>query len=202
MLQLDLLRHGQTELGHTLRGYTDDALTPEGWQQMQLAVLEKLQQPVQWQAIYSSTLIRCSHFARQLSQQLKLPLILNSDLKEMNFGQWEGCSTEEIYQREPELLASFWEKPSLYTPPEAEPLHEFQYRIQRAFQLIHQQMLENNWRQVLVICHGGVIKLMKCLASDQSPDHLLKIPAELGQLHTLYLNPYNPQSYALEASEK
>lgn len=35
MLQIDLLRHGKTELSHTLRGSTDDALTPEGWQQMQ-----------------------------------------------------------------------------------------------------------------------------------------------------------------------
>ncbi len=35
MIMLDLLRHGETELGHTLRGSTDDALTLEGWQDMQ-----------------------------------------------------------------------------------------------------------------------------------------------------------------------
>ena len=32
-LYLDLLRHGETELGGGLRGSLDDALTATGWQQ-------------------------------------------------------------------------------------------------------------------------------------------------------------------------
>ena len=38
-LRLDLLRHGETELGGGLRGSLDDALTERGWQQMHDAVL-------------------------------------------------------------------------------------------------------------------------------------------------------------------
>ena len=38
MMQLDLLRHGETELSHTLRGSIDDALTQKGWQQMQRTI--------------------------------------------------------------------------------------------------------------------------------------------------------------------
>ena len=34
MLTLDLLRHGETELGGGFRGSLDDLLTPLGWQQM------------------------------------------------------------------------------------------------------------------------------------------------------------------------
>ncbi|BCQ64003.1 hypothetical protein PBOI14_57530 [Pseudomonas sp. Boi14] len=37
-LYLDLLRHGETELGGGLRGSLDDALTATGWQQMREAV--------------------------------------------------------------------------------------------------------------------------------------------------------------------
>ena len=38
-LRLDLLRHGETELGGGLRGSLDDALTVKGWQQMRDAVV-------------------------------------------------------------------------------------------------------------------------------------------------------------------
>ncbi|EPN49524.1 alpha-ribazole-5'-phosphate phosphatase, partial [Pseudomonas syringae pv. actinidiae ICMP 19096] len=39
-LRLDLLRHGETELGGGLRGSLDDALTDLGWQQMRSAVID------------------------------------------------------------------------------------------------------------------------------------------------------------------
>ena len=37
-LKIDLLRHGETTLSHTLRGSTDDDLTELGWQQMQQTI--------------------------------------------------------------------------------------------------------------------------------------------------------------------
>ena len=40
-LHLDLLRHGETELGGGLRGSLDDALTDKGWAQMRAAVAEQ-----------------------------------------------------------------------------------------------------------------------------------------------------------------
>ena len=51
-LHLDLLRHGETELGGGLRGSLDDALTDKGWAQMRAAVAE--QGP--WDRLVSSPL--------------------------------------------------------------------------------------------------------------------------------------------------
>ena len=39
----------------------------------------------------------------------ELPLLVNHDLKEMYFGEWEGISTQQIYETSPELLANFWQ---------------------------------------------------------------------------------------------
>ena len=39
-LHLDLLRHGETELGGGLRGSLDDALTANGWAQMRGSFLD------------------------------------------------------------------------------------------------------------------------------------------------------------------
>ena len=59
-VRLDLLRHGETELGGGLRGSLDDALTELGWAQMHEAV----QGQGPWDRIVSSPLQRCRLFAR------------------------------------------------------------------------------------------------------------------------------------------
>lgn len=52
---------------------------------------------------------RCVCFAEQLAKTAELPLLVNHDLKEMYFGEWEGISTQQIYETSPELLANFWQ---------------------------------------------------------------------------------------------
>ncbi len=186
--RLDILRHGETELSHTLRGSTDDALTEQGWQQMQQTIMAALRDihvhslPA-WDAIFTSDLQRCHLFAQDLSTQLNLPLFQNAQFQEMHFGDWEAVSTEQIYQQNPELLAEFWQSPSTYTPPNAESLQQFQQRIDLGIQQIVQLAQKNTWKRVLLVSHGGVIKLLKCLAEQKPLDDLLKMTAELGQLN-------------------
>lgn len=129
--RIDLLRHGESQYSHTLRGHLDDELTAKGWQQMQSTIEQVANQP--WDVIISSSLKRCACFAEQLAKTTQLPLLLNHDLKEMYFGDWEGVSTQQIYETSPELLANFWQKPSQYCPPRAETLNQFQTRVLKGF---------------------------------------------------------------------
>ncbi|HCJ6433451.1 histidine phosphatase family protein [Acinetobacter baumannii] len=181
--RIDLLRHGESQYSHTLRGHLDDELTAKGWQQMQSTIEQVTNQT--WDVIVSSPLKRCACFAEQLAKTTGLPLLLNHDLKEMYFGDWEGVSTQQIYETSPELLANFWQKPSQYCPPHAETLNQFQTRVLKGFQDLLEYMQKQNLRHALVITHGGVIKLSACLARQQPLDDLLKMPAELGKLYSL-----------------
>ena len=181
--RIDLLRHGETQFSHTLRGHLDDDLTPNGWQQMQSTIEQDTNQT--WDVIVSSSLKRCACFAEQLAKTTELPLLLKHDLKEMYFGDWEGVSTQQIYETSPELLANFWQKPSQYCPPHAETLMQFQKRVLKGFQDLLENMQKQNWQHALVVTHGGVIKLLACLAGQQPLDDLLKMPAELGKLYSL-----------------
>jgi len=180
--RIDLLRHGESQYSHTLRGHLDDELTEKGWQQMQSTIEQVTNQS--WDIIISSSLKRCACFAEQLAKTAELPLLLNHDLKEMYFGEWEGVSTQQIYETSPELLANFWQKPSQYCPPRAETLMQFQTRVLKGFQELLVQMQNQNWQNALVVTHGGVIKLLACLATQQPLDDLLKMPAELGKLYS------------------
>ncbi|WP_151767292.1 histidine phosphatase family protein [Acinetobacter oleivorans] len=180
--RIDLLRHGESQYSHTLRGHLDDELTAKGWQQMQSTIEQVANRS--WDVIISSSLKRCACFAEQLSKTTQLPLLLNHDLKEMYFGEWEGVSTQQIYETSPELLANFWQKPSQYCPPRAETLMQFQTRVLKGFQELLAEMQNQNWLHGLVVTHGGVIKLLACLATQQPLDDLLKMPAELGKLYS------------------
>ncbi|CAI4201678.1 Putative phosphoserine phosphatase 2 [Acinetobacter baumannii] len=181
--RIDLLRHGESQYSHTLRGHLDDELTAKGWQQMQSTIEQVTNQT--WDVIVSSSLKRCACFAEQLAKTAELPLLVNHDLKEMYFGEWEGVSTQQIYENSPELLANFWQKPSQYCPPCAETLNQFQTRVLKGFQDLLGYMQKQNLQHALVVTHGGVIKLLACLARQQPLDDLLKMPAELGKLYSL-----------------
>jgi len=195
-LKLDLLRHGETSLSHTLRGSIDDDLTELGWQQMQQTIANAQKKSLQnsvhnvyspWQFVFSSPLRRCQLFAKKISTDLNLPFILDSQLQKIHFGDWEGLSTDYIYKTAPELLANFWQQPTQFYPPNGEPLHKFTKRVKNALQNIQQQMLLNEVENVLVVTHGGVIKLLKCIALKQNLDHILKMSAELGELSSFML---------------
>lgn len=184
-LQIDLLRHGETTLSHTLRGHLDDDLTEQGWLQMQSTIQQHITTPMDWDVIISSPLRRCHCFAEHLANQLGLPMRVNEHIKEMYFGDWEGISTQVIYEAEPERLANFWQFPTQYHAPNGESLTQFQQRIFIGFEQIYTQIQEQNGQKALVITHGGVIKLLTCLARQQNLDDLLKMPAELGKLYQL-----------------
>ncbi|WP_109441153.1 histidine phosphatase family protein [Acinetobacter haemolyticus] len=187
-MQIDLLRHGETTLGHTLRGHLDDALTDQGWSQMQATVQQHIDTRQLWDVIVCSPLQRCRLFAEHLSQQVQRPLVINPHLKEMYFGDWEGLSTQKIYETSPELLANFWQLPTQYQAPNGEPFVQFQQRITLGLKQIHQQLQENNWKTALIVTHGGVIKLLTCLARQHNLNELLKMPVELGQLYSFALS--------------
>lgn len=76
-------------------------------------------------------------------------------------------------------------KPSQYCPPHAETLNQFQTRVLKGFQDLLGYMQKQNLQHALVVTHGGVIKLLVCLARQQRLDDLLKMPAELGKLYSL-----------------
>ncbi len=192
-LQIDLLRHGETTLSHTLRGHLDDDLTEQGWLQMQSTIQQYMTTPVDWDVIISSPSRRCRRFAEHLADQLGLPMRVNQHIKEMYFGDWEGISTQVIYEAEPEQLANFWQFPTQYHAPNGESLIQFQQRIFIGFEQIYTQIQAQNGQKALVITHGGVIKLLTCLAQQQNLDNLLKMPAELGKLYSFSLSKYHEQ---------
>ncbi len=177
-LRLDLLRHGETELGGGLRGSLDDALTDKGWAQMRAAVVE--QGP--WDRLISSPLQRCARFAHELGAQLELPVHLDKDLQELHFGAWEGQSAAALMETDAEGLGLFWADPYAFTPPEGEPVEDFSTRVLAAVARLHAAYAGE---RILLISHGGVMRLLLAQARGLPREQLLNVEVGHGSLFSL-----------------
>ncbi|TNB97856.1 alpha-ribazole phosphatase family protein [Pseudomonas jessenii] len=177
-LRLDLLRHGETELGGGLRGSLDDALTEKGWAQMRAAVVAG----GPWDRLISSPLQRCARFAAELGEQLNLPVQLETDLQELHFGVWEGQSAAALMETDAEALGLFWADPYSFTPPQGEPVSDFAARVLGAVARLHQA---NAGERVLLISHGGVMRLLLAQARGLPREQLLNVEVAHAALFAL-----------------
>ncbi|MGB8925011.1 MAG: alpha-ribazole phosphatase family protein [Pseudomonas sp.] len=177
-LRLDLLRHGETELGGGLRGSLDDALTENGWAQMRAAVIAG----GPWDRLVSSPLQRCARFAAELGEQLNLPVNLDKDLQELHFGAWEGQSAAALMETDAEALGLFWADPYAFTPPQGEPVSDFAARVLGAVARLHQAYVGE---RVLLISHGGVMRLLLAQARGLPHQQLLNVEVAHASLFSL-----------------
>ncbi|MBI6951643.1 MULTISPECIES: alpha-ribazole phosphatase family protein [unclassified Pseudomonas] len=184
---LELLRHGETELGGGLRGSLDDALTESGWAQMRHAVADA----GPWDVLVSSPLQRCASFAEELGARVNLPVQRETGVRELHFGGWEGQSAAQIMQADADALGLFWRDPYAFTPPAGEPVLAFAERVLAAVERLHR---EHAGKRVLVVTHGGVMRLLLARARGLPREQLLQVEvghgalvrlavAEDGQLH-------------------
>jgi len=174
MLTLDLLRHGETELGGGFRGSLDDQLTPSGWQQMREATKEW----GDWDAIISSPLRRCADFAFELARECHLPLVLEDDLRELHFGEWEGRHAAELMDICAEDLGRFWASPYGFTPPGGERMELFDQRVTNLIDALYQRRAGE---RLLLVTHGGVMRLLAARARGLPRDQLLQVEIGHGQ---------------------
>ncbi|MCF2949867.1 alpha-ribazole phosphatase family protein [Paraglaciecola aquimarina] len=148
--QIDLLRHGSIDGPPALYGRTDVCLSEQGLKQM----FRQVRQLAFPDNIISSPLRRCKEFAQEMARDHQLPLHLEDDLRECDFGAWDGIKFDDTSQQWP-LMTSFWQDPSHNTPPKGESLQDFHQRVVNAWNKLTKQFSQE---YSLVVCHGGVIR--------------------------------------------
>lgn len=163
-----LVRHGTTSWNEERRyqGHQDPELNPRGREQARrlgaflagngLAALGL----GDIHAIYSSDLRRARATAELVGDSLgSIPVQLSSNLREMNFGRWEGLTSDEISRLFPDEWKAWLETPLQARPGSGESLVELQERMLAALRDI---AATHPGEAVLVVSHGGAIKAAIC----------------------------------------
>lgn len=161
---LYLLRHGKVDGLPALYGHTDINVTDEINNKI-VSELNQLQVNLgnnNITQIVSSPLQRCYKVAEKFAQLNALPIEKNNDFKEMNFGQLDGISFDEIkgYENAEQIwrtLENFWQNPSQSALPEGELLMSFYQRVELA---LNNLLKNHQGKNILLVCHGGVIRMI------------------------------------------
>ena len=100
-----LLRHGDTRLSPERRfsgvGSAHLGLSAAGRDQAQRAAGSTLLQGAGFVEVLTSPMARCQETARIVAATLGVSIIVDPDLREMDFGQWEGMTFDEVQDRYP-----------------------------------------------------------------------------------------------------
>lgn len=169
---IDLLRHGEVEGEDVFRGSSDDpsldTVSDAGWQQM----VDALEYRQDWDVIITSPLLRCCEFAESLAEEEGLNLHVNDQLQEIHFGEWEGCSPDEISKSDTDTLHTWWQSPTWETPPGGEDFQDFRARVLKAFK----QICNNHEDQhVLMVTHAGVIRVILMHILGMQDENLFRL---------------------------
>src|ERR1700746_456756 len=115
-----LLRHGDTRLApeHRFSGLRDLPLSASGTRQAQAAAC-RLAASAPIDAVVSSPLQRAVPTAAIAAAELGLTAVIDDDLRETDFGEWDGFTLEEIQQRWP-AAAAVWRRDPGQAPPGGE----------------------------------------------------------------------------------
>ncbi len=151
-----LIRHGETEWSYQKRycGFTDIELNEKGRQQARRLLKRLSKEKIH--KVYSSDMKRTVQFAKIVFKDLPVEELL--DLREMNFGIFEGLTYQDIMEKYPRVYGE-WLGSSLDIITQGEGLKILARRVRKALRRI---LSQNSNKTVAVFTHGGPIRVILC----------------------------------------
>jgi broad specificity phosphatase PhoE len=167
--RLVLCRHGEAEdAAGRFCGSFDPALSATGRRQA-----EALAAVLGESALYSSPARRALETARAMGREP----IVDPDLRELDFGEAEGLSYEEVAERWPDLYTAWLRAPTEVRFPVGEPFADFRARVLAALARIE--------RDAVVVTHGGVIRTALAHWLGMPDDAIFRIDVSHGAVNVV-----------------
>jgi alpha-ribazole phosphatase len=175
---LYLIRHGETEGAETRRykGHIDVPLSENGVEQIKrlagyivgaipCGCPGQAQRPAPTgmggllNAIYCSDLSRAEKSAGIIAEPHGLKPIILPELRERNFGIWEGMSFDEIKEKYPNEFNAWAGNPLKFCPMEGESTIKVK---DRAIKMFNEIIEKNSGQTVAIVSHGGINRILLC----------------------------------------
>jgi len=185
MTRLTLVRHGETEGQSSIRyhGRNDVPLSALGRAQMERA--RAALRAHRFDAVYASRLSRSVEAAAIIGgippeQMAGITRVAGFD--EIDFGEWEGLTADEIQARDPERYARWLSGRGDFQYPGGESVTAFRHRVLRA---LHAVLAQAPPGHLLFAVHKGIIYsvLSELLQLDEQQRRALTVP--LASIHTI-----------------
>jgi len=171
MTRLCVVRTGQTtfEAEKRVEPAAGSPLTGQGLQEVRRAAGQLASLNIG--AIYASTAEGEAQTAGILARELRVKIRSEVQLREIDFGLWQGLTMEEIKRRQPKMLRLWNEAPTTVRPPGGETLAEAQDRLKQA---VVDVVKRHKTRSPLVVLGPVALGLVRCLLEKNPPESIWK----------------------------
>lgn len=149
-MEILLMRHGKTagNIARRYVGVTDEPLCEEG-----ISLARSSGICTETAHVYTSPLKRALETARIKFPNAKLTIV--DDLREMDFGDFEGCSAAELERDD--AYVKWLDSNCTLRCPNGEGINDFSDRVCQAFDGIVLESLKRGDKRLVVVSHGGTI---------------------------------------------
>jgi probable phosphoglycerate mutase len=158
MTRIILVRHGQTEWNRIerFRGRADVPLNQVGLTQADLTG-QRLAEEWQPAAIYAGPLSRTIRTAEAIGVCCNLPVQVEPRLVDIDYGEWQGLTPDEVRGRWPEFLAAWYDTPHLAPIPGGETLENLRLRAMSA---VNELAVRHHDQAVILVSHTVVNRII------------------------------------------
>ncbi len=180
--KLYLIRHGEVANVNegVYNGHFDVDLSDRGIRQMK-EIAEKLSKE-SIKAIYSSDLKRTVIGSKIIGERLSLRTKSFKDLRELNYGRWEGLRFEEIKKRYPEEVEARNADYVNYRLKDGENIIELRDRV---IPKIDRILRSHRGEDIVLIAHGGVNRVILCWALNIDISNIVRIKQDFAALNII-----------------
>ncbi|MFC2019767.1 histidine phosphatase family protein [Chloroflexota bacterium] len=186
MCKLLLVRHGNTKLNSAERfwGQTDVELSARGIEQAELLRDRLSAQPID--SVYTSNLRRARVTAEIIASRHQVEVTSCTELGEIDFGQAEGLTFQEIGRRYPEVAESMasWSTQSRF--PGGEGPEELNGRVRKFLPRLERHGPDET---ILIVAHAGTLRMLICNLLGLELGYWRRIRLDLASLSILETYP-------------
>jgi len=154
MTRIILVRHGQTEWNRVerFRGRADIPLNETGLAQAE-ATGRRIAAERKLSAVYSSPLSRTIKTAGVIARYFDLPVLAHIGLIDIDYGQWQGLTPDEVRENWPQMIDAWYTKPDSLHIPGGETLSDVRTRAMKAVK----ELVDHHEGETIVIVGHTVI---------------------------------------------
>ncbi|WP_294351190.1 histidine phosphatase family protein [uncultured Clostridium sp.] len=206
MTEIYLTRHGQTlwNLEKRLQGQGDSPLTDKGIKGAKL--LGKRLEEIKLDVIYTSPIKRALETAKLIKGERNITLIEEKGLMEINFGDYEGHTEEEMLEiGKGQEISKIFNGEMDVVPPKGESLRMVYSRVKDTLDEI---LSREKGKKILIVTHGTTLKtIVSYFREDNEIYHeimgqatLTKVIEKDGKFTFEYIN--NGDHLSLDTNQK
>lgn len=158
-MKIWVARHGQTNLNkiQKMQGHTDEPLNETGIAQAH--AMRDMIGDVQFDAVYASPLCRAIKTATIIGDVPESAIHIDPRIIEVSFGKYEL----RHYNQQGIAMTAFWLLPEIIPAPDTvETIAQMKERTTSFLQ----ELETKNYDNVLVTCHGGIMRVISGYLTD------------------------------------